>query len=140
MRHVTVKVNGQTYLVEVGDLYRNPVEVFIDGGRYLVEVEKSSGLTSLPTPRVHSGLKQELPGLRGITQTNPKMIRCPGPGRILSVSVVKGQLLEPGDEICVLESMKMEQSVRIAQTGSIKSIKIKENQSVNAGSILLELI
>jgi acetyl/propionyl-CoA carboxylase alpha subunit len=140
MRHVTVKVNGQTYLVEVGDLYRNPVEVFIDGGRYLVEVEKSSGLTSLPTPRVHSGLKQELPGLRGITQTNPKMIRCPVPGRILSVSVVKGQLLEPGDEICVLESMKMEQSVRIAQTGSIKSIKIKENQSVNAGSILLELI
>ena len=139
MRHVTVKVNGQTYLVEVGDIYRNPVEVFIDGGRYLVELEKSSGLTSLPTPRVRSDRKQELPGLRGITQNNPKMIRCPVPGRIISVSIVKGQQLEPGDEICLLESMKMEQSVRMAESGVIKSIKIKEKQSVNAGSILLVL-
>ena len=67
------------------------------------------------------------------------MIRCPVPGRILSVSIVKGQQLEAGDEICVLESMKMEQSVRMAQSGIIKSIKIKEKQSVNAGSILLVL-
>jgi biotin carboxyl carrier protein len=58
---------------------------------------------------------------------------------VVSVSVVKGQILSPGDEICVLESMKMEQSVRMAHTGMAKSVKIKKDQSVKAGDALLEL-
>ena len=70
---------------------------------------------------------------------NQKIIRCPLPGKVISVSVVKGQQIEAGDEICVLESMKMEQSVRIASSGTAKSIKIKSNQIVNAGAPLIEL-
>ena len=67
------------------------------------------------------------------------MIRCPLPGRVIALDIAKGQVLEPGDEICVLESMKMEQSVRMAQGGIVKSVKVKISQSVNAGSPLLEL-
>ena len=139
MRRVRVRVNGQWYDVEVGDIYQNPVEVFIDGGRYLVETETAAGAARLPSPRIHHERKAELPGLRGITQGSPKTVRCPVPGRVVSVSVTKGQQVEPGDEICLLESMKMEQSVRAAHGGLIKSVKIKPKQSVNAGTPLLVL-
>ena len=55
------------------------------------------------------------------------------------MSVTKGQAIEAGDEICLLESMKMEQSVRMAQAGTVKNIKIKKDQSVIAGAPLIEL-
>jgi biotin carboxyl carrier protein len=57
----------------------------------------------------------------------------------VSINLIKGQAVEAGDEICVLESMKMEQSVRMAKAGTVKNIKIKVDQSINAGSPLIEL-
>lgn len=139
MRRMRVRVNGQWYLVEVGDVYQSPVEVMVDGGRYLVELEAATGLPVPQSPRLRQERKAEQPGLRGITQGNSKVIRCPVPGKVVSVSITKGQQVMPGDEICVLESMKMEQSVRISQGGLVKSVKVKPKQSINTGAPLLEL-
>ena len=139
MRRMRVRVKGQWYSVEVGDVYQSPVEVTVDGDLYLVELDAATGTARPQSLRGRQERKAEQPGLRGITQGNDKVVRCPLPGRVISVSAAKGQQVEPGDEICVLESMKMEQSVRMAQRGLVKSIKIKPNQNVNAGSPLLEL-
>ena len=138
MRKVRVRVNDEWYDVRVGDIYQSPVDVEIDGEIYMVELDAavSSGSRKSESNRT-TRKRNEQAGLRGLI--DEKVIRCPLPGRVVSVSVVKDQTLQPGDEICVLESMKMEQSVRMAQSGIIKSIKIKEKQSVNAGSILLVL-
>ena len=140
MRRMRVRVNGQSYEVEVGDVYHSPVEVLVDGEAYLVELDPETGTA----PRMRRTVlkqdrKEDQPGLRGITQGDEKTIRCPLPGRVVSMSVVKGQQLAAGDEICVLESMKMEQSVRIATAGTAKSIKVKSNQTVIAGAPLIEL-
>ena len=139
MRRLRLRVNGQWYSVQVGDVYQTPVEVRIDEEVYLVELDTATGTTRVQTPAPRQERKEDLPGLRGITQGNDKIIRCPLPGRVIAVSVTKGQHLDPGDEICVLESMKMEQSVRMAQRGLVKSVKIKQDQSVNAGTPLLEI-
>lgn len=140
MRRLKVKVNGQWYEVELGDIYRSPVEVTVDGGQYLVELE---GLTGTTSPSVPIGTKKnaspQQPGLRSISEGNDGNIRCPLPGKVLSVAVKKGQRLEEGDEICSLESMKMEQSIRSSQRGIIKSVKIKRNQNLKTGAILVEI-
>lgn len=141
MRRLRVRVNGEWYMVEVGDIHQSPVEVLVDDETYLVELE--GGTSEAFRPAVSRGSrrerKQESLGLRGIVQSNDKLVRCPLPGKVLSVSVTKGQPLNEGDEICVLESMKMEQSVRAGLRGVVKSIKIKKDQSVNAGMPLIEL-
>ena len=132
-----MKVNGEWYEVEVGDVYQSPVEVVVDGESYLVEIGAASD--GLPPPRMHQAPKVEQPGLRGITEGDERVIRSPLPGKVISVTVTKGQVLEPGDEICVLESMKMEQSVRMAKGGMVKNIKIKAAQNLNAGAPMIEL-
>ena len=138
MKRLRVRVNGDWYTVEVGDIYQSPVEVLVDGEPY--EVEMGAADTGVPPrARAKQQRKVEQPGLRGITQGDDRVIRCPLPGKVVAVSVNKGQTLEPGDEICMLESMKMEQSVRMAQGGIVKNIKIKKDQSVNAGTPLIEL-
>ncbi len=137
MKRVRVKVNDEWYDVRVGDLHQSPVEVEVDGETLLVEIGDPSD-AALP-PRRPPPPKTELPGLRGITQGNDRVIRCPLPGKVVSISVSKGQELDSGDEICLLESMKMEQSVRMAQSGVVKGVKIKKNQTVEAGHPLVEL-
>ena len=137
MKRVRVKVNDEWYDVRVGDLYQSPVEVVVDGETLLVEIGDPSD-AELPARRPPPP-KTELPGLRGVTQGNDRVVRCPLPGKVVSISVAKGQELDSGDEICLLESMKMEQSVRMAQSGVVKGVKIKKNQTVEAGQPLLEL-
>ena len=136
MKRMRLRVNDAWYDVEVGDLYQSPVEVVVDGESYLVEMG-SAGASNLP--RVRQAPKVEQPGLRGITEGDERVIRCPLPGKVVAVKVTKGQVLEAGDEICVLESMKMEQTVRMAKGGTVKNIKMKVDQSISAGSPMIEL-
>ena len=137
MKRMRLKVNGEWYSIEVGDAYQSPVEVNVDGETYLVEMGVA---TDGPLPAVRrQAPKVDQPGLRGITEGDARIIRCPLPGKVVTVKITKGQVLEAGDEICVLESMKMEQTVRMAKAGTVKNIKIKADQSLNAGSPLIEL-
>ncbi len=138
MKQLRVRVNGEWYTVDVGDVYQSPVEVVVDGETYLVELDTAVESGSERT-RGRQQRKIEQPGLRGITQGDDRVIRCPLPGKVVSVAVAKGQVLEAGDEICQLESMKMEQSVRMATGGTVKNVKIKKDQSVEAGTALIEL-
>ena len=138
MKQLRVRVNGEWYTVDVGDVYQSPVEVVVDGETYLVELDTAVESGTART-RGRQQRKVEQPGLRGITQGDTRVIRCPLPGKVVSVAVTKGQVLEAGDEICQLESMKMEQSVRMATGGTVKNVKIKKDQSVDAGTPLIEL-
>ncbi len=138
MKRLRVRVNGEWYAIEVGDVYQSPVEVIVDGESYMVELGAALD-ENLPPRRARQPAKVDLPGLRGITQGDDRVIRCPLPGKVVSITVAKGQVVEPGDEICQLESMKMEQSVRMATGGTVKNIKIKMDQNVNAGTPLIEL-
>jgi biotin carboxyl carrier protein len=137
VKRMRLKVNGEWFSVEVGDPYQSPVEVSVDGETYMVEMGAADN-GSLPTVR-RQAPKVDQPGLRGITEGDERVIRCPLPGKVVSINLIKGQAVEAGDEICVLESMKMEQSVRMAKAGTVKNIKIKIDQSINAGSPLIDL-
>jgi len=47
--------------------------------------------------------------------------------------------LQEGDEICMLETMKMEQSIRFNTNGTVKKILVKSGESVQTSAPLLEL-
>ncbi len=137
MKRLRVRVNDDWYAVEVGDTYQSPVEVVVDGESFMVEIGNPAD-GDMPLPRKPAP-KAALPGLRGLTQGDERVIRCPLPGKIVSMTLKKGQQLEAGDEICLLESMKMEQSVRMAKAGVVKNVKVKNDQAVNTGQPLIEI-
>jgi biotin carboxyl carrier protein len=57
----------------------------------------------------------------------------------MTVSVRVGDRVKPGDEVCVIEAMKMEQSMRVSREGVIKQVHVHAGQQVNAGDLLVEL-
>jgi propionyl-CoA carboxylase alpha chain len=61
------------------------------------------------------------------------------PGRVISIMVRPGDHVSAGDEVCVVEAMKMEQSIRAVQAGVVKIIHVQPMDSVSASDPLIEL-
>ena len=55
------------------------------------------------------------------------------PGAILSVAVRKGDRVAVGDEICVLEAMKMQQLLRSDWEGTVRTVHVVPGQQVLDG-------
>jgi acetyl-CoA/propionyl-CoA carboxylase biotin carboxyl carrier protein len=60
-------------------------------------------------------------------------------GTILSVAVDVGDVVEPGDVICVLEAMKMENDVVTERGGTVAQVPIAAGESVDMGDVLVVL-
>ena len=65
-------------------------------------------------------------------------ILAPMPGLIIEVNVKKGQEVKQGDFICVLEAMKMENTIVSPRDGIIKFIAISNGQTVDKLDLLIE--
>lgn len=139
MRRIRVNIKGRWYAVEVTDSSRNPIEVTVNGERFLVEVDSPATANASPQQARRIVEQTEVIGLRGIVQSGEKVVRCPMPGRIVAVSVRVGQQVKEGEEVCVLETMKMEQSVRLSVSGTVKEIFIQPGQSVQTAAPIIEL-
>ena len=63
-------------------------------------------------------------------------IRAPMQGTILKVLVDKGQAIEAGDVICILEAMKMENHIASTREGEVTDLPIRVGQIVETGQTL----
>ena len=57
-------------------------------------------------------------------------------GSVWKIVASVGQALAPGDEIMILESMKMEIPVVVEDGGVLKEIKVAEGVTVNEGQVV----
>ncbi len=67
-----------------------------------------------------------------------KDLKAPMPGLILQVSVSEGQEVKKGDPLLILEAMKMENVIKAQGDATIKSILVKEKQSVEKNQALMQ--
>lgn len=66
------------------------------------------------------------------------LLLCPMPGMLVSVAVEEGDHVELGQELCVVEAMKMQNVLRSEKKGTIKAIKRKAGESLKVDEIILE--
>ncbi|XP_062480670.1 propionyl-CoA carboxylase alpha chain, mitochondrial isoform X2 [Pezoporus occidentalis] len=67
------------------------------------------------------------------------ILRSPMPGAVVAVSVKPGDMVSEGQEICVIEAMKMQNSMTAAKTGKVKAVHCKAGDTVGEGDLLVEL-
>jgi len=67
-----------------------------------------------------------------------KYLLAPMPGKIVSVNVKNGQKIKSGDNLLILEAMKMENLITATKDTKIKKINIKVNDAVEVDQILIE--
>ena len=144
VRTIRVKVGERWYTVEVADMSTSPVEVTVDGETIYVEVEGLPAARPTPskptTPRAPrapgAGPARPRPAP---TRPSDKIIRSPMPARVIAVTVRPGDTVSAGQEVCVLEAMKMEQSIRAPQAGIVKTVHTRPLEQVGVDDPLVEL-
>jgi acetyl-CoA/propionyl-CoA carboxylase biotin carboxyl carrier protein len=64
----------------------------------------------------------------------------PMQGTVLSVPVADGDEVEPGQVICVVEAMKMENEVHAHREGTVQGLSVEPGQQVTTGQVICELV
>ena len=102
-----VKVGERWYTVEVGDVRTSPVRVLVDGEPVEVDIRQDSTDGAAEQTTEDPPAQPEAPSRRPASAL--KKFTAPMPGVIVSVAVESGDQVVTGDEVCVLEAMKMQQ-------------------------------
>ena len=73
------------------------------------------------------------------TAAGPSFVEAPIPGKVVTVRVVVGDTVEPGQSLVVLEAMKMENELTASQSGTVTAVHAEPGRTVDAGTVLVEL-
>jgi len=67
-------------------------------------------------------------------------VTAPVTGTVWKVQVRVGDVVEEGQAVVIIESMKMEMPVEAADRGTVSEIVVSEGQAVEEGDVLLSLV
>jgi biotin carboxyl carrier protein len=68
------------------------------------------------------------------------LIKAPMPGMVVKIPVEVGQEIEKGDNVIILESMKMENELKAPRAGKVERINVKTGNSVDQGQVLVVIV
>uniref|UniRef100_A0A669ESC7 Propionyl-CoA carboxylase alpha chain, mitochondrial n=1 Tax=Oreochromis niloticus TaxID=8128 RepID=A0A669ESC7_ORENI len=74
-----------------------------------------------------------------VSEDTSSILRSPMPGTVVAVSVKPGDTVAEGQEICVIEAMKMQNSLTAVKQAKVKSVHCKPGETVGEGDLLVEL-
>ena len=67
------------------------------------------------------------------------VVTAPLPGRIIELKVKVGDAVKAGQEVAVLEAMKMENAITSDFAGTVKQILVHQGQTVATDAVLMEI-
>lgn len=77
-------------------------------------------------------------GMSSAASAKVNDLKAPMPGLIVGINVQPGDEVSKGDNLLVLEAMKMENMLKAAGNGTIKAIRIVKGDRVEKGQVLVE--
>lgn len=133
---VNLSIEGKQYQVTLKDLTTRPIIAEVDGQTYEVWPEEEQAsipatTSSTPTPVVAATAAPAPTAAGSLTLTAPL------PGVIISVEVREGQSVTNGQELYVLEAMKMKNSIKANRNGKIASIHVNPGDLVKHNQPIL---
>jgi len=131
---VTVKIDDQIYNVEIQDINKRPIVATVDGETFEItpEVELSASSPSMPAPDTVT---------KTTTQTNSgKALLAPLPGTVTEIFVLPGAQVETGQSVCVIEAMKMKNTIHADRSGIVANVSVSPGQSVKHKQLLVEFM
>ena len=137
-----VRVGTKWYQVEVEEIGSDPVKVFVNGEMYEVSLTDTGILSEQEKNSLSESSSinwDETVDIHESENEDRRVFNSPMPGSVISVSVNIGDLLEIGDQVCILESMKMQQIVITDVSGEVTKIVVDPGDQVSQGAPLIVL-
>jgi biotin carboxyl carrier protein len=122
---ISILIGGKAYEVKRERSLNGETHMIVGSARYSVQVEDPRSLRTRRATAAHA--------------QGPQNVTAPMPGKIVRILVSKGQEVEPGEGIVVIEAMKMQNVLKSPKQGTVQHIMVTESSNVNAGDILVTI-
>ena len=145
MKKFKFTISGNNYDVDIMNYENNIMKLEVNGTPYKVEVHREVqkvSATKTPTlvrARVPEPKTGEKKIKKNISTGAGKPVLAPLPGTILKVLVSNGDEVKRGDNLMIMEAMKMENNILSEKDGIVGSIKVAEGDTVLQNDVLLEI-
>ena len=103
-------------------------EVIVDGFRFEVETESE---------RIASLRERASRGRAASAHSGPLEVRAIIPGKVVTVSVAPGDAVTAGQQLLVVEAMKMQNELRAPRDGTISRVGVAPGVKIEVGDLLV---
>lgn len=117
---------SQVQLLEA-DYTNRTFTMLVNGRRFKVQISD-----------YYERLIQQLGLTVGGTQKQ-NTVKAPMPGLVVDILVVPGQTIQKGENLLILEAMKMENIIKAVGEGVVKSVHVAKGAAVEKGQLLVEM-
>ncbi len=145
-KEFNLEINGKEYSVIISDFTATTAEVEVNGNKYNVNI-KDLGIeqvadlkpqfSAVAAPQAFAatpGSSAAQPTLhKPASLANATAIMSPLPGLVQKIMVSVGDQVTAGQNLLIMEAMKMENEIQAKSDGTITAIKVKEGESVEEG-------
>jgi biotin carboxyl carrier protein len=139
-----VTVGGKEYQVEVEDVNAQPVRTVVNGRMVQVWVQEQAPAPTPPPAEAVPATAPSVPVVASPTAaaaqpgtTSEGEVRAPMPGTIVSVAVQPGDQVAVGQDLCILDAMKMNNRIRAPRSGTVAKIHVTAGQQVQHSDLLV---
>lgn len=126
--HFHIISNGKSYNAEL-------VKVDYKSKELVLKIEDQEFEISV---KDQMDLLLEKMGISAMASTVIAEVKAPMPGLILDILVKPGDEIKKGDQLMILEAMKMENVLKAQGEGTISSIEVSQGDSVEKNQVLIK--
>lgn len=105
----------------------------------IMEKDDKLGYLNINSSLYQTRLSDKFKERKPYEPSDPKIVLSFIPGTVLEIFVEEGQEVKKGENLLILDAMKMQNRLKCSMDGRIKSIKVKRGDRVPKGAVLLEL-
>ena len=128
MRKLRITIENKSYEVTVEDLTEEPS--FAPPAQPTADAQRGPSMAPVARPESAKATASAAPA---------GAVTCPMAGVIGSVLVKDGDQVEQGQDLLVLEAMKMENHISAPSAGVVQQLNVKPGDNVREGQTLLVL-
>ena len=133
MRHLKITVEGKVYDVVVEDVTEEDNTFYPSPGLSSVAHQPTGGAA----PAAAAAAPAAAPAAAAAAGEDDKL--APMGGMIVEIQVKEGDRVEAGQQVLIMEAMKMKQVVTAHKAGTVRKIHVAPQQAVDAGQPLLTI-
>lgn len=154
MNEYVLSINQKEYRVELGEINADYALLQVNGREFRVDLKQLGLAKLMPAPaaaveaRPAAAAAAPAAGIAPTPAAAPvavpggeaaSVVKAPLPGLIIDVKVREGEKVKAGQNIVVMEAMKMENQIQATADGTVKKIFVKKGDNVAEGNAMVEI-
>ena len=163
MRRYSLDISGRNFVIDVQELTNDRFEVMVGDEPYEVTLSSDENLSeAIITPGFQPGTAQRPTATNSVARVRKEpastpaaspaarkpnsgsgeksAVTAPMPGAILEISVKAGDQLERGQQVAILDAMKMHNVIGSPRVGTVAEVCVAVGQNVDHGDAIIKFL